>query len=388
MSANIFDIPDPLVAQVTQASALGQNTLIANRLLENPVPQINTDNGTLDKAQIALVVDAIDTHYTNAVEIAGQWQQSDPVSGLGSVRDLVVTTLQEFERFAQHVQAEYGKLVQAAYEKDETRVTSELERFKSIIEMVLANTKGAKTAVQNYQNALDTALQTFDDDFPRVLAQVGAAADKIGQLKAKISSLESDIAANNAAVINTVIDTAGTELVQGVTLASKAAAEDLGGTILAGVQMGVAYVKGLKKVIELNQKTLDDILAIRKAGLSIGEDELILVQLMNIGTMLSGLGATRGLSLDIVGDIIDWWDAMDTAIGNVLQQGGAPSGQIDTTNYSPATVDRKNPDFPPWNVILPTEHASVVFDKVMTVTPMVFDDDTVFEVLGSNAAMA
>ena len=74
MSANIFDIPDPLVAQVTQASALGQNTLIANRLLENPVPQINTDNGTLDKAQIALVVDAIDTHYTNAVEIAGQWQ--------------------------------------------------------------------------------------------------------------------------------------------------------------------------------------------------------------------------------------------------------------------------------------------------------------------------
>ena len=122
-----------------------------------------------------------------------------------------------------------------------------------------------------------------------------------------MKACQNNIAENNAEVLNSFLDTAGTEIEQGVALAGAVAEENPGEAVSAGVQMGVASIKGLVKIIELNDKTLNDLLAIRELKKQISEDEVILVVLLNIGTMLASLGATRGLPLNIIGDIIDYW---------------------------------------------------------------------------------
>ena len=386
MTVNIFDLPDALVAHVVQVSAYGQNTQTANVLLGMAKPSAPPANATLDQDQLTLIMNAIDTHFDNATAIATQWETGNALSEANAVKDDVQNTLQAFIRFGQHMDREYATLISAAYDKDDAGVLNELARFKGVLEELLAEIKGSETAVADYQTALAAALAAFNQDFDRVLAEVGAVSAVVSQLRSSIASLQDNIADNNAAVLDTFIDTAGTEIEQGVTLAGAAAEENAGGVISAGVQMGVAYVKGLVKVIELNEKTLQDLEAIRKLGTQIGEDELILVALLNIGTMLSSLGATQGLQLTVVSDVIDYFTQLDASIaGLIADQTGSLSAQIDTTNYSPATVNARNPAFPPWNVLDPVDRAARVFQKVMSLLPTTFDDDTRFAALGSDA---
>ncbi|MCH8619549.1 hypothetical protein [Undibacterium sp. TS12] len=386
MTVNIFDVPDKLVAHVVQATAYGQNTQTANLLLESAKPAVPQANSTLNKEQLALIMNAIDTHFDSAQQIATQWEVGDPLVETAAIKDNVQGALLAFARFGQHMDLEYGNLIKAAYNKDEAGVQNELRRFKGILEELLAENKGAETSISEYETSLAAALSAFNTDFDKVLAEVGTVATAISGLKDKIASLQGNIAENNAAVLNTFIDTAGTEIEQGVTIAGAAAEENISGIVSAGVQMGVAYVKGLIKIIELNDKTLQDLLDIRKLGTEIGEDEVILVTLLNIGTMLTSLGATRGLQLTVVSDVIDYFTQLDESIDSLLKDhAGNLSAQIDTTNYSPATVGLKNPAFPPWNVIVPVDRAARVFQKVMSLEPTIFDDKTQFASLGSNA---
>ncbi|RSZ60516.1 hypothetical protein HF313_19465 [Massilia atriviolacea] len=387
MTVNIFDLPDPLVAHVVQVTAYGQNTQTANVLLEMAKPALPPANATLSQEQLTLIMSMIDTHFDSATNIATQWEVGNALLSSSAVKDLVQDTVLAFSRFARHMDQEYGTLIACAYNKDEAGVLNELTRFKGLLEEILAGVKGAATSVSDYESALGAALAAFNKDFDRVLAEVGTVSTVIGSLQAKVASLQDNIAENNAAVLDTFIDTAGTEIEQGVTLAGAAAEENVGGVVSAGVQMGVAYVKGLVKVIELNDKTLQDLLDIRTLGTQIGQDEVILVTLLNIGTMLSSLGATQGLQLNVVGDVIGYFTQLDQDIDTLLKQHtGNLAAQIDTSNYSPATVGAENPAFPPWNVLAPVDRAARVFDKVMSLQATTFDDSTEFAALGSNAA--
>lgn len=385
MTVNIFDLSDSFVANVVQASAYGQNTQTANQLLRMAKPSVPATNGTLSQEQITLIMTAIDAHFDTATKIARQWEIGDPLTETAAVKDSVVNTLMGFSRFAQHMDSEYGTLIKGAFEKDDTVVLSKLKRFKSVLEVLIAENKGAKTTVAAYESGLSEALDAFNGDYKNVLSEVGTVSAAISKLHEKVSSLQDNIAENNAAVLDTFIETAGTEIEQGVAVAGGVASEDPAEVVSAGVQMGVAYVKGLVKVIELNKKTLDDLLEIRKLGQEIGEDEVILMVLTNIGTMLASLGATKGLQLQIVGDVVDYLSNLDQAIDQLIKSHkGDLSAQIDTTNYSPATVGSHNPAFPPWNVLDPMDRAARVFGKVIALMPTVFDDDTKFAELGSN----
>ena len=387
MTVNIFDVPDQLVAQVVQATAYGQNTQTANVLLETAKPTIPAPNATLNQAQLNLIMSAIDTHFDNATQIATQWEVGDPLVETVAIKDSVQNTLAALCRFAEHMDLEYPSLISNAYNKNEAGVLDQLNRFKGVLEELLAGIKGAATSVAEYETALAAALAAFNKDFDAVLSELGTVASVIGNLRAKIASLQDDIAENNAAVLSTFIDTAGTEIEQGVTLVGAAAEEDVGDLLSAGVQMGIAYVKGLIKTIELNEKTVQDLLDIRQLGTEIGEDELVLMQLLNIGTMLSSLGATKGLQLDVVGEIIDYFNRLDEGIDTLIKDhAGNLSAQIDTTNYSPATVGDKNPAFPPWNVIAPIDRAARVFQTIISLQPTIFDNDTRFVALGSELA--
>jgi len=387
MTVNIFDVPDQLVAQVVQATAYGQNTQTANVLLETAKPTIPAPNATLNQAQLNLIMSAIDTHFDNATQIATQWEVGDPLVETVAIKDSVQNTLAALCRFAEHMDLEYPSLISNAYNKNEAGVLDQLNRFKGVLEELLAGIKGAATSVTEYETALAAALAAFNKDFDAVLSELGTVASVIGNLRAKIASLQDDIAENNAAVLSTFIDTAGTEIEQGVTLVGAAAEEDVGDLLSAGVQMGIAYVKGLIKTIELNEKTVQDLLDIRQLGTEIGEDELVLMQLLNIGTMLSSLGATKGLQLDVVGEIIDYFNRLDEGIDTLIKDhAGNLSAQIDTTNYSPATVGDKNPAFPPWNVIAPIDRAARVFQTIISLQPTIFDNDTRFVALGSELA--
>lgn len=386
MTVNIFDVPDTLAAHVFQATAYGQNTQTANVLLTMAKPSTPQPNSTLNQEKLILIMTAIDKHFDNTTEIATQWEIGDPLVETAAIKDCVQNALLAFIRFGQHMDQEYGSLIEAAYNKDETGVLNELTRFKGILEELLAENKGAGISVTEYENSLTSALSEFNEDYKNVLAEVGTVGTAISGLKSKISNLQDNIAENNAAVLDTFIETAGTEIEQGVTIAGAAAEENVGDAVSAGVQMGVAYVKGLTKVIELNQKTLQDLLDIRELGTEIDEDEVILVALLNIGTMLTSLGATKGLQLAVVEDVINYFTQLDENIDQLLKDHpGNLAAQIDTTNYSPATVESKNPAFPPWNVLGPIDRAARVFQKIISLQPTTFDDNTTFELLGSNA---
>lgn len=386
MSVNIFDLPDALVAHVVQSTAYGQNTQMANRLLGMAKPAVPAANGTLSQEQITLIMTAIDAHFDTATKIARQWEIGDPLTETAAVKDSVVNTLMGFSRFAHHMDSEYGTLIKGAYDKDETVVLSKLQRFKSVLEVLIAENKGAKTTVAAYESSLSAALDAFNSDYKNVLSEVGTVSAAISKLHDKVGSLQDNIADNNAEVLDTFIETAGTEIEQGVVVAGGVASEDPAAVVAAGVQMGVAYVKGLVEVIELNEKTLQDLLEIRKLGLQIGQDEVILMVLTNIGTMLASLGAIKGLQLQIVGDVVDYLTDLDQAIDQLIKtHQGDLAAQIDTTNYNPATVGSHNPAFPPWNVLDPMDRAARVFDKAISLTPTVFDDDTQFAELGANA---
>lgn len=385
MTVNIFDVPDQLVAHVVQATAYGQNTQTANVLLETAKPTIPAPNATLNQDQLNLIMGAIDTHFDTATQIATQWESGDPLVETVAIKDSVQNTLLALCRFAEHMDLEYPTLISNAYNKNEAGLLDQLNRFKGVLEELLADIKGAATSVAEYQTALAAALAAFNKDFDTVLAEVGKVASVISGLRAKIASLQENIAENNAAVLSTFIDTAGTEIEQGVTLVGAAAEEDVGDMLSAGVQMGIAYFKGLIKTIELNEKTVQDLLDIRQLGTEIGEDELVLMQLLNIGTMLSSLGATRGLQLDVVGEIIDYFNQLDESIDTLIKEhAGNLSAQIDITNYSPVTVGDKNPAFPPWNVIAPLDRAARVFQTIVSLQPTIFDNSTRFVPLGSN----
>lgn len=385
MTVNIFDVPDQLVAHVVQATAYGQNTQTANVLLETAKPTIPAPNATLNQDQLNLIMGAIDTHFDNATQIATQWESGDPLVETVAIKDSVQNTLLALCRFAEHIDLEYPTLISNAYNKNEAGLLDQLNRFKGVLEELLADIKGAATSVTEYQTALAAALAAFNKDFDTVLAEVGKVASVISGLRAKIASLQENIAENNAAVLSTFIDTAGTEIEQGVTLVGAAAEEDVGDMLSAGVQMGIAYFKGLIKTIELNEKTVQDLLDIRQLGTEIGEDELVLMQLLNIGTMLSSLGATKGLQLDVVGEIIDYFNQLDESIDTLIKEhAGNLSAQIDITNYSPVTVGDKNPAFPPWNVIAPLDRAARVFQTIVSLQPTIFDNSTRFVPLGSN----
>ena len=382
MTANIFDLPDVLVAHTIQSTAYGQNTQTANQLLAMARLSVPAANATLSHEQIDLIMVAVDKHFDTATQIATQWEAGDPLLESKPVKDEVANVFYGFERFARHMDAEYKTLIEAAYAKDEDLVTDKLKRLKSILEILLADNKGASTSVSDYQSSLASALSDFNADYKNVLAEVGNVSAAISGLKSKISSLQDNIAENNAAVLDAFLDTAGTEIEQGVAMAGSAAEENVAGVASAGVQMGVAYVKGLVKVIELNEKTLEDLLEIRKLGKQVGQDEVILLALMNIGTMLASLGATRGLQLDIVDNIMSYWAQLDDNIASILQNHeDDPASQIDVTNFSPETESQQNPAFPPWNVLAPTDRAARVFNKVMSLKPNVFDDKTKFEKL-------
>lgn len=385
MTVNIFDVPDQLVAHVVQATAYGQNTQTANVLLETAKPTIPAPNATLNQDQLNLIMNAIDAHFDNATQIATQWELGDPLVETVAIKDSVQNTLLGLCRFAEHMELEYPNLISNAYNKNEAGLLDQLNRFKGVLEELLAGIKGAATSVTEYQTALAAALAAFNKDFDTVLAEVGKVASAISGLRAKIASLQDNIAENNAAVLSTFIDTAGTEIEQGVTLVGAAAEEDVGDMLSAGVQMGIAYFKGLIKTIELNEQTVQDLLDIRQLGGEIGQDELVLMQLLNIGTMLSSLGATKGLQLDVVGEIIDYFNQLDESIDTLIKDhAGKLSAQIDTTNYSPVTVGDKNPAFPPWNVIAPLDRAARVFQTIIALQPTIFDNSTKFVPLGSN----
>lgn len=387
MTANIFNVPDALVAHVIQSTAYGQNTQTANQVLEMATPSVPPANATLSQEQIDLIMVAVQKHFDTATGIATQWEMGNPLVETKPVKDEVTGVLLGFERFAQHMDMEYQTLIEAAYAKNQDLVADKLRRLKGILEILLAENNGALTSVNAYQTALAGALSDFEADYKNVLAEVGTVSAAISGLKSKIGSLQDNIAENNAAVLDTFLDTAGTEIEQGVAVAGAAAEENVGGVVSAGVQMGVAYVKGLVKVIELNNKTLDDLLEIRNLGKQVGQDEVILVVLMNIGTMLASLGATRGLQLDIVGDVMSYWAQLDDGIATILQDhADDPASRIDVTNFSPETEDSRNPAFPPWNVLGPVDRVARVFNKVMSLTPTIFDDKTQFVELGARVS--
>jgi hypothetical protein len=385
MPSNIFDVPDALIAHVVQATAYGQNTQTANQLLSMARPKAPPANATLSQQQIDLIMVAIDTHFDNATSLATQWEAGNPLLEANSIKDQVTGVFHGFQRFARHMDVEYKVLIEAAYANNNGHVADKLRRLKGTLAILLAENKGAKTSVAEYQSQLADALSVFERDYQNVLSELGTVSGAINGLKVKIESLQNNIAENNAEVLNSFLDTAGTEIEQGVALAGAVAEENPGEAVSAGVQMGVASIKGLVKIIELNDKTLNDLLAIRELKKQISEDEVILVVLLNIGTMLASLGATRGLPLNIIGDIIDYWAQLDDHITLLLQQ--HPNdlvAQIDITNFSPATEDDKNPAFPPWDILQPLDRAARVFNKILTLQPTIFGDNTQFTKLGAS----
>ncbi len=389
MNANIFDLPDALVAHRVQATAYGQNSLTANQLLTTAVPSAPPPNETIPAATLSLIMGAIDLHFKTAQSMASIWETGDPVAGGAPVKDDVLTALESFSRFSARMAIEYPALVAAAYEGDNPAVTTSLINLKRIIEILIAENKGAKASVASYQAGLSKALAAFSTDFDRVLTEVGTVSSAITGLQNSIASLQADIAANNAAVLDTFLSTAATEVRQGATIAQAGAKAGVGEDpsaalegISAGVEMGIAFGEGLEAIIKLNEKTLQDLLQIRKLGLEVGEDELVLTTLINIGSLLTSLGATTGLELDIVGDIVNYFGQLDNDIAAILRDhGDDPSAQIDTTNYTPGTVSLHNPSFPPWNVLDPLARTSKVFNLVIDLEPTVFADKTVFAAL-------
>ena len=384
MSNSIFRLPDALIGNVPQAAAQGQNTLISNWILENPTPTIPETNGTLTAAQIQLLITKIDSHYANAIKAAKVWQNGDSVTNQPAINDEVIDVLNGFVHFSKQFSVQYKKIVEVAYKKDNVELKNQLRRTQRLLEQLINGANGTITSVKNYEEALSSDIADFNNDYTQVMAEVGVVSNEIKTLKTSISNLQKNISDNNREVLNTFIDTAGTELIQGTAMFASAATENGGGVVSAGVQMGVAYVKGIVKTIQLNEKTLEDIKTIRKVGLQVGEDEIILVVLVNIGTRLIALGGDQGIKLDIIKDIVNYWSNLSNGISGLLASDSKDlSSQINTVNFSPETEHYRNPVFPPWNVILPVEKVAKTFKNLINLTTETFGNDTKFEALPS-----
>jgi hypothetical protein len=382
MSVSFFQIPDTLIGNVPQTAARGQKTQMCNWILEHPTPKVPETNSTLDQTQIDLLMTAIDTHYLSMTEVANIWQNGDAEKGQSAVNDVVIDIMNSFIRFVREFSKEYKKLTEAAYSKDESIVSDKLTRIQRLLETVINTSKGSVTAVKNYEDDLAEVQDDFNKDYDRVITEVGKVSEIITGLKECIDDLQENISENNSEVLNTFLDTSGKDIEQGVVMFTSAETGDLGGVVSAGVQMGVAYVEGLEKTIQLNEKTLDDILKIRKLSMQVNEDEVILTALVNIGTMLMTLGGKQGIKLNIISDIVDYWNAMASGIASLLENHPDNlSGQIDTIGFSPETEKYKDPAFPPWNVILPLKKASTAFEKLLDLEPQTFGNDTKFKAL-------
>jgi hypothetical protein len=379
MSASYFRLTDGLIGNVPQAAAQGQNTMISNWILENPIPTIPKTNSTLDSEQIALLITAIDIHYRNAIKASNTWQNGDATKDQPAINDLVIDVLNGFVHFTQQFPESYKKIIKSAYHKDEKELKNQLTRTQRLLEQLINGANGTITAIKNYERDLVADQADFNKDYDHIMSEIGDVSKVITGLKTSITSLQQDIENNNSEVLNTFIDTLGTELVQGTSLFTSAASEDVGGAVSAGVQMGVALIEGIIKTIQLNEKTLADIKKIRTLSMEVDEDDVILTVLVNIGTKLVGLGGEQGIQLNIIGDIINYWSTMSSGINDLLENHANDlSSQIDIVNYSPETEHFRNPVFPPWNVILPIEKASTTFSRILKLTPEVFDNDTNF----------
>jgi len=388
MNISFFQLPDSLVGNTSQAAAMGQNTIISNWILENPIPKIPSKNNTLNTEEIVLLKKTIDLHYANATKAAKYWQEGDSTIAQSAINDLVTDVLTGFEYFSQHFSIEYKKIIENAYNKNEKELKDHLNRLLGILQTLINKTNGTKTAIKNYEEMLANYQSDFNKDYENIISEIGTVSDVITSLKTQISCLQKDIKDNDSELLNTFIDTTEKELVQGACLFTSLASEDAGGIVSAGVQMGIADVKGIVKTIQLNKKTLGYIRNIRKLSLEVNEDEVILMVLVNVGTRLVSLGGTKDLKLDIIIDIINYWSDMSSGIINLLQNHPHDlCSQINTVNFSPTTEKFENPAYPPWNVIFPLEKAVKVFNNVLNMNYTVFENDTKFEALPS-ASMA
>lgn len=387
MTASFFTVPETLIANRPQAAALNRNTSISNFLLENPKPKIPKTNSTLNQKQIQLLVSAIDQHYKNASANARVWLYGHPETSQSSLKDQIVDFFSEFNRFQDHISIEYKKIVEDAYYKKERDLKEQLQRVQRIVSEASSKTRGTSESVKNYEKELQAAQKNFQSDEEKIEKEVGEISDVTKELKSRIKALHQKISQNDSDVLKTFLETGGKEIEQGALLFTSAATEDYGTAVVAGVTMGVAYGEGLAKVIQLNESTLHDIEKIRNLSMKVNADNVVMTELTNIGTMLVNLGGAEGFDLRIVHEIADYWDNMASGIDRLLQQhDGNLSDQIDTTNFSPSNEGQRDPAFPPWNVIIPIERTSQVFQRFLTMQPTTFDNNTKFGGLQENGA--
>ena len=84
---------------------------------------------------------------------------------------------------------EYKILIEAAYANNNGHVADKLRRLKGTLAILLAENKGAKTSVAEYQSQLADALSVFERDYQNVLSELGTVSGAINGLKVKIESL-------------------------------------------------------------------------------------------------------------------------------------------------------------------------------------------------------
>jgi len=381
MSKIEFSLPDAVIGGRAQVAALAQNQSISNQLLTSAAPKVPSSNSKLTKAQITLILTAIDKNFEHARSAAQKWQGADGGKG---VQELLIDVFTRFVSFSKHMEVEYKALVERAYAKDDGGVKDHLGRIAGVLDEINSGVSGTLTQLESYQTDLRTQLEAFSHEYSAIVAQVGAVATTIEQLNSEVGALRDNVAANNTEVLNTYLDVAGTEIEQGVAAFSNAATEDIGGFSASVAQMGIAAVKGGVKVIELNEASLASLRKVRELSLEIGEDEVILAALVNIGALLISLSGTQGIKLDIVPAILGYWTDLESSIRQVLRN--PPKDLytvVDTINFNPATEPDENPDLPPWNVILPIKTTARAFENVMALGMKVFSDSTQFGQLGS-----